>query len=63
MTIVALRIFIFTFLPLLLAAAVILLDASVSSRERRLEVFLMTRVLIRSPWHKLSWSKSAGRTA
>ncbi|MGD2049775.1 MAG: hypothetical protein PVH03_09775 [Chloroflexota bacterium] len=41
MTIVALRIFIFTFLPLLLAAGVILFDASVSSRERRLEVLLI----------------------
>lgn len=41
MTIVTLRIFIFTFLPLLLAAGVILFDASVSSRERRLEVLLI----------------------
>lgn len=41
MTIVSLRIFIFTFLPLLLAAGVILFDASVSSRERRLEVLLI----------------------
>jgi 4-amino-4-deoxy-L-arabinose transferase-like glycosyltransferase len=40
-TIFALRIFIFTILPLLLACAVILFDRSTSSRERKLEVLLI----------------------
>ncbi len=41
MTIFALRIFIFFILPLLLAGAVIALDTTLSSKERRLEVFLI----------------------
>ena len=41
MTIFALRIFIFSLLPLLLAALVIALDKTSSSRERRLEVLLI----------------------
>jgi hypothetical protein len=27
-----------------------------------LGIGVMARILIRSPWHELSWSKSAGRT-
>lgn len=41
MTVFVLRIFIFSVLPLLLAGAVIVLDTSVSSRERKLEVLLI----------------------
>lgn len=41
MTIFAMRIFIFSILPLLLAGLVIALDKSTSSRERRLEVLLI----------------------
>ncbi|MCP4420228.1 MAG: hypothetical protein GY805_26790 [Chloroflexi bacterium] len=41
MTIFALRIFIFSILPLLFAGAIIFLDKSAFSKERRLEVFLM----------------------
>ena len=41
MTIFALRIFIFSILPLLLAGAVIVLDRTLSSKERRLEVLLI----------------------
>lgn len=41
MTIFALRIFIFSILPLLLAGAVIALDKTVSSRERKLEALLV----------------------
>lgn len=41
MIIFATRIFIFTILPLLLASLVIVLDKTVSSRERRLEVLLI----------------------
>lgn len=38
---VGLRVFIFTLVPLLLAGAVILVDRSISSRERRLETVLI----------------------
>ena len=41
MATVGLRVFIFTLVPLLLAGAVILVDRSISSRERRLETFLI----------------------
>jgi hypothetical protein len=41
MTIFAIRIFIFSLLPLLLAGAVLVLDKTITSRERRLEVFLI----------------------
>ncbi|MGD9048370.1 MAG: hypothetical protein PVF77_09975 [Anaerolineae bacterium] len=41
MATVGLRVFVFTIVPLLLAAAVILVDRSVSSRERRLETVLI----------------------
>ena len=41
MAVAALRIFIFTLLPLLLGGLVILVDRSVTSRERRLEVLLI----------------------
>lgn len=41
MTIFAIRIFIFSVLPLLLAGLVIALDKTTSSRERRLEVLLI----------------------
>jgi hypothetical protein len=40
-TTVGLRVFVFTLVPLLLAGAVILVDKSVSSRERRLETVLI----------------------
>ena len=41
MTTFVLRIFIFLLLPLLLAGAVVVLDRTASSTERRLEVFLI----------------------
>jgi hypothetical protein len=41
MVMVGLRVFVFTLVPLLLAGAVVLLDRSVSSRERRLETVLI----------------------
>ena len=41
MSIVALRIFIFSILPVLVAGALIGIDNSVRSRERRLEIFLL----------------------
>jgi 4-amino-4-deoxy-L-arabinose transferase-like glycosyltransferase len=41
MSIVALRVFLFSILPLIVAAAHVALDRSAQSRERRLEVFLL----------------------
>ena len=41
MSIVALRVFLFSMLPLIVAAAHVTLDKSARSRERRLEVFLL----------------------
>ena len=41
MTLFAIRIIIFSILPLLMAGAVILIDRTASSRERKLEVFLI----------------------
>ena len=41
MAVSGLRIFIWTLMPLVLAGAVILVDRSISSRERRLETFLV----------------------
>ena len=41
MTLFAIRITIYTILPLLMAGAVILIDTTASTRERRLEVFLI----------------------
>ncbi|MDP8947899.1 MAG: hypothetical protein M3N09_07360, partial [Actinomycetota bacterium] len=41
MSIVALRVFLFSILPLIVAAAHVALDRSAQSRERKLEVFLL----------------------
>src|SRR5215218_9617042 len=41
MSIVALRVFIFSMLPIIVAAAHVALDKSARSRERRFEIFLL----------------------
>jgi hypothetical protein len=49
MSVVSLRVFLFSMLPLIVAAAHAALDKSARSRERRLEIFPKPALLICSP--------------